>query len=239
MKQLNPHISVDCVLFGFGENNLNVLLVPRQEESNTKSKMKLPGGLVYDDEDLDDSAQRILNELTGLDKILLKKFDVFGAPNRISSKMEDKEWLQNISNLPINRVVTIAYYAIINMEVLKNQKNKQKAIWYPVNKLPQLIFDHNEIVKKAIENLRKEIQYSPLEFEFLPKKFSLRQLQTVYEKIFDDILDNRNFRKKMSTYPYIVCSDEKEKEVAHKPALLYYFDKKIYSKHNKENQKII
>jgi 8-oxo-dGTP diphosphatase len=239
MNRLNPHISVDCVIFGFDGPHLKVLLVerekmPEEDSSIPSGLLKLPGSLISDAEDLDHSASRVLKELTSLDHIYLKHFSVFGNPDRLSN-LNDLAWLRSTSGLPIERVVTIAYYSLVKIsESNPNESLPDKTCWISVNEIPQLIFDHNIIVEKALDALRKELRTEPIGFELLPKKFSLRQLQNLYEVILGNKLDNRNFRKKVSKLEYLIVQTEKEKGVNHKPALLYRFDKKIFLKKRKD-----
>lgn len=237
--RLNPHISVDCVIFGFDSHQLKVLLIEREKIEGKDidpemGKMKLPGSLIDDTEDLDSSAYRVLQELTGLSKIYLHQFSVFGNPDRLN-KTSDLAWLQATSGLPVERVVTIAYYSLVKI----NESNPQESLsditrWIPVSELPQLIFDHNNIVQKALEALRKELRTEPIGFELLPKKFTLRQLQALYEEILGNELDSRNFRKKLGKLDYLVALPEKEENVSHKPAQLFKFDKKMFAKVRKD-----
>jgi 8-oxo-dGTP diphosphatase len=232
MADLNPHVSVDCVIFGFDNRKLKVLLIEREKVSgpNFRShELKLPGSLIFETEDLDASAIRTLKELTGLDNIFLKQFAVFGLPGRLAPK-EDLEWLRKTSRLMVDRVVTIAYYSLIK---ISESNITEKTIWHPVDELPGLIFDHNQIIEKALGILRKEIRTEPLCFELLPKKFSLRQMQNLYEAILGESMDNRNFRKKIKRLEFLVPLSEWESGVNHKPAQLYRFDKKFYRKHRK------
>jgi 8-oxo-dGTP diphosphatase len=239
MKNLNPHISVDCVIFGFDSEVLKILLIERdklQDESPEVESglMKLPGNLIDENEDLNESAYRVLKELTGLDKIYLKQFSVFGSPERLNNT-NDLSWLRTTSGMQIERVVTIAYYSLVKIDESDPQAHMNaNAIWYPVNNLPKLIFDHNIIIKQALDTVRKELRTEPIGFELLPKKFTLRQLQNLYEVILGTTLDNRNFRKKISNLEYLVPLSEKEKGVNHKPAQYYRFDKKLYNKHQKD-----
>lgn len=232
MTNLNPHVSVDCVVFGFHESKLKVLLIEREklQRSNIGGhKLKLPGSLISQSEDLDISAERVLKELTGLDKIYLKQFSVFSSPGRLSPP-EDLAWLRQTSGLMVDRVVTIAYYSLIK---ISDATITDKTLWYSVDALPELIFDHNHIIIKALEALRKEIRSEPLCFEMLPKKFTIRQMQTLYEAILGESLDNRNFRKKVKPLEFLISLPEKEREVSHKPAQLFKFDRKIYEKHRR------
>jgi hypothetical protein len=130
----------------------------------------------------------------------------------------------------VDRVVTIAYYSLIK---ISESNITERTIWLPVDDLPDLIFDHNRIIRKALEALRQEIRSEPLCFELLPKKFTIRQMQNLYEEILGEPMDNRNFRKKVKPLEFIIALVEKEKEVNHKPAQLFKFDKKIYEKHRK------
>lgn len=231
MTNLNPHVSVDCVIFGFEAGTLKVLLIEREKITGMPHghKLKLPGSLISETEDLDFSANRTLKELTGLDNIYLKQFAVFGSPDRLSPEV-DLVWLRKTSGLMVDRVVTIAYYSLIKI----SESNKtDRTIWHPVRELPDLIFDHNHIVKTALVTLKDEIRREPLCFELLPKRFTLRQMQNVYEAILGERLDNRNFRKKIRPLEYLIPLAEKEKNVNHKPARLYRFDKKLFEKNRK------
>ncbi len=232
MLNLNPHVSVDCVIFGFQEGKLKVLLIKREKIPHSHlggHKLKLPGSLISATEDLDISAVRTLKELTGLEEIFLKQYGVFGSPERLTPA-EDLSWLRKTSGLMVDRVVTIAYYALIK---ISESNITDKTIWQPVNELPELIFDHNQIIRKALESLQHDFRNEPLCFEFLPKKFTLRQMQNIYEAILDENMDNRNFRKKIRPLEFLIPLPEKEIEVNHKPAQLYRFDKKLFEKHKK------
>jgi len=229
---LNPHVSVDCVIFGFNDRKLKVLLIEREKVpmSHLKGhKLKLPGNLISEVEDLDISATRTLKELTGLDNIFLKQFGVFSSPERLSPSV-DLAWLRRTSGLKVDRVVTVAYYSLIKVA---ESNVTEKTLWHPVTELPDLIFDHNKIIMRALEALQKEIRTEPLCFELLPKKFTIRQMQNLYEAILGERLDNRNFRKKIKPLEFLLPLAEKEKEVNHKPAQLFKFDKRLYEKHRK------
>lgn len=238
MNGLNPHISVDCVVFGFDGKNLKVLLIEREnvsaEISERSHLLKLPGNLISNNEDIDSSAYRVLKELTGLDHIFLKHFAVFGNPDRLNNQ-DDLDWLRATSGMSIDRVVTLAYYSLVKInESNPNESLLEKTMWIPLKDVPQLIFDHNLIIDRALEALRKELRTEPIGFELLPKKFTLRQLQNLYEVIIGNKLDNRNFRKKVSKLEYLIPQAEKEKGVNHKPAQLYKFDRKIFAKNRKD-----
>jgi ADP-ribose pyrophosphatase YjhB (NUDIX family) len=231
MDQLNSSISVDCVIFGFDTIQLKILLIERVKlpEENLlfpSCTLKLPGDLIKDTDDLDRSAYRILKELTGLDHVFLKQFAIFGKPNRLNNP-NDLTWLCSTSKLKVRRVVTVTYYSLL--KIVKSNPAKtllNGAYWIPIKKVPQLAFDHNFIIESGLKALHKEMQTEPFGFELLPKKFTIRQVQNLYEEILGKKLDNRNFRKKLRNLKYIVALPEREKNVNHKPAQLYKLDKK-------------
>lgn len=233
---INPHISVDIVVFGFDINEgLKVLLINRDENNiSGNGRLKLPGNMINIREFLQDSAYRVLKELTGIKNIYLKQFAVFDNPDRLKNG-EDLEWLNKRTGATIERVVTIAYYSIVKLHDFSGElSTENNARWYKIKDIPALIFDHNEIVMKGLDVLRKEFITEPLCFELLPKKFSLNQLQEVSESVLELKLDNRNFRKKVLRLGYILPLDERQKGVAHKPANLYMFDRNKFGKIEKE-----
>jgi ADP-ribose pyrophosphatase YjhB (NUDIX family) len=221
------------VVFGFDSRQLSVLLVRRQdvEGDPEPGKMKLPGSPVADDEDLDHSAYRILRELTGLDRIFLKQFAVFSSPERLRPP-SDLEWLRRMSGVNVERMVTVAYYSLIkiNGSSLPLSESSQ---WVNVDEIPQLTFDHNEIIQRATEQLRREMLTEPIGFELLSKKFTVTQLQILHEVLLRQKIDNRNFRKRILKLKYIVPLNEREKGVSHKPAQLYRFDRKLYKQYKR------
>ncbi len=234
-SDFNPYISVDCVIFGFEEMKLKVLLIERRLKQKNKwvKDLKLPGDLIMEDESLDESAYRVLSELTGLNDIFLKQFYTFGNPHRIND-LKDINWLSETSRLSIKRVVTVAYYSLVNIQkVTLNKDIKYHPRWIDINNIPVLPFDHHEIIVSALDNLKNKLPDEPIVFELLPKKFTLRQLQVLYEQILHVTLDNRNFRKKILQMEFIQRLDEKEKNVSHKPAHLYRFNKRKYQNYRK------
>ncbi|HER08563.1 MAG TPA: NUDIX domain-containing protein [Bacteroides sp.] len=236
-RSINPHISVDCVIFGFSTNQLKVLLIERaytDESGNRHRDLKLPGDFITPDEHLDRAAARILEELTGLHDIYLRQFEVFGHPNRISRKI-DLDWLLETTGLQIHRVVTTAYYALINIsESNRDFAIKNNARWIHISRIPPLAFDHLEIIRRGLKHLQEALRNEPVGFELLPAKFTIRQLQTLYEVILDCKLDNRNFRKKVLGTRYLVQLDEKQAGVPHKPAYFYRFDRNTYMRDRKD-----
>ncbi len=215
-KDPNYHntFSIDNVIFGFDEGDLKILLIERAEEAFI-GQMALPGNLVLEDEDLDHGAARILFELTGLQNAHLEQLYTFGDVNRH----------------PLGRVITVAYYSLIRIKSddLKPRISfAKRASWVSVSKIPKLAFDHNRILEIALERLRGQLRYRPVGFELLPEKFTLSQLQGLYESILQIAIDTRNFRKKIIGFDFLVELGEKQKEVSHRAAKLYRFDKKRY-----------
>jgi 8-oxo-dGTP diphosphatase len=228
---INPHVSVDCVILGFSDNNLEVLLIERSpgNENIDDDLLALPGDLIYEDEKLDEAASRVLKELTNLENIYLEQVYTFGDPDRIS-KEKDIAWLNSVRTNPEARVITVAYTSLVKKELYKPTPSgfARNAIWLPVQDLPILAFDHNQLLEKALEFLKSKIYVEPVGFELLPKKFTMAQLQRLYEIILQTELDKRNFRRKILKTSFVVPLDEKQKGVAHKPARLFKFEKKNF-----------
>ena len=201
----NNHISVDCVVIGFDGEQLKVLLIKRagEEEGEIFHDMKLPGSLIYMDEDLDEAAKRVLNELTGLKNVNLMQFKAFGSKNR---------------TVKIDRA-------------LNRDLDNYQASWVAMPDIKALAFDHNLIIKEAITYVRQYVEFNPSSlFDLLPRKFTASQLRTLYELVYDKQYDVRNFHKKIALMEYVVPLEEKQQGVAHRAARYYRFDKKIYNK---------
>ncbi len=221
----NLFLSVDNVIFGYDEKSekLKVLLIERRKISPDFQPMPaLPGDLIYKDEDLQEAAERILKELTGLDGIYLKQFQAFGDPERVKQE-KDRKWLEAMREEPDSRVITIGYYSLVRLEDYTPTPSSfaQKAEWINIEDVAPLAFDHNQIIDMAMEQLRNDTLAYNISFELLPKKFTLAQLQSLYEIILDKQLDKRNFRKSIKKMDEIVPLNEKQKGVYHKPAQLY------------------
>jgi 8-oxo-dGTP diphosphatase len=235
---LIPNVSIDCVVFGFDFTNLNVLLIERNitVEGTEYADLKLPGDLMRMDEDLDESAGRILKENTGLSNIYLKQLRSFGSTERLKRKQRDLEWLRQIDH-PEEHVITIAYYSLIDISEQNNSEIilSDNARWYPVHEITDLVMDHMDILNIALEHLRLELLNMPIGFELLPDKFTLSQMQKLYEVILGTTFDKRNFRKKISSMKYLIPLNEKQVGVAHKPARLYIFSREVYTKTKKDN----
>ncbi len=214
-----PAVTVDCVVFGLDDAGLRVLLIERGGPP-FEGDWALPGGFVRMDEDLEEAARRELAEETGLEEVFLEQLYTFGAVDRD----------------PRGRVVSVAYYALTNIRDhrVRAATDARDAAWFEVGKLPGLAFDHDGIITAAIERLRGKIAYRPIGFELLPKKFTLTQLQHLYETILQRELDKRNFRKKVLSLGLLVALDELEKDVPRRRARLYRFDKKKYRQLERE-----
>ena len=230
MNIYNPHVSVDCVVFGFDGEKLKVLLIERSinEKNELYNDKKLPGSIILNDEDLDDAASRVLNELTGLKNIYLSQFRSFGDPKRTENP-RDLLWLENTMQLKIGRIVTVAYVALVKIDrKLLVKSDITQANWYDLNEVKQmnLAFDHIEIINKGLEHIRHNMDIEPhLLFELLPRKFTISQLRILYDTVHQTNSDVRNFQKKVALMPYVVALDELETDVPHRAARLYKYKK--------------
>lgn len=207
--------SVDNIIFGFDDGDLKVLLIKRGA-SPFKGLWALPGDLVYPNEDLDTAAYRVLEELTGLKKVYLEQVHTFGAVDRH----------------PLGRVITIAYFSLVKISdfTLMPSSFAQNVEWHTVDKAlkSQLAFDHNDILNTCFNALTHRVRIRPVGFELLPPKFTLTELQHLYESLLQAALDKRNFRKKILSMSLLVDLDELQEGVPHRPAKLYKFDKERY-----------
>ncbi|GHC50859.1 NUDIX hydrolase [Ulvibacter litoralis] len=233
------NISVDCVVFGYDINtkSLNVLLIKRFLESPTKKEVLvddyvLTGYHVYKNETLGDTASRVLKELTGLTNQYKKQFKAFGNPDRLLNP-KDLIWIENEGFNP--RTITIAYYFLLKTEDVDLKANKHKAKWFPVTDLPELGFDHEKIIAEAYEDLKVKCLSEPIIFKLLPDKFTINEVQDLYQSILGIEIDNRNFRRKLINKKYIIALDEKQVGVSKKPAQLYIFSMDVYRKMFQKN----
>ena len=230
--KINPNFSVDCVIFGYDFLHLNVLLVERTYVSRDPSvpdytDYSLTGNHIYEHEDLEEAARRILFSLTGIKDIYLEQFMALGDPNRLK-RPYDQLWIKSIGLDPQNRVLTVGYYSLLNCLETEIHASDRVVKWIPIEEVGELAFDHNIILNKALEHLREKMRISPIAYELLPQKFTLSQLQSLYETIYDTEMDKRNFRKKIGKLKYIIPLNEKQTGVAHKPARLYRFSSEMY-----------
>lgn len=208
-----PSVTVDCVIFGLDDGyDLRVLLIQRAHDPY-KGHWALPGGFVDMDEDLDTAARRELEEETGVTNVFIEQLYTFGEPNRD----------------PRGRVISIAYYALVNLgeHPVVAASDADKAEWHKVSELPTLAFDHEKILKMAINRLRAKVLYKPIGFELLPDKFTLTDLQKLYETILAQKLNRRNFRSKILKLG-LLEQLEQQTNVAHRPAYLYKFNHEKY-----------
>lgn len=208
------HVAVDCIIFGFDNEELKLLIHKRRFEPFL-GDWSLFGGFMQSGESLDDAANRILFELTGLEEIYMEELQTYGDINRD----------------PAGRVISVAYYALIPAHrYSKSFSEKYGAVWVSLKDLPELIMDHNTMVEGALRRLRRRTASQPIGFELLPSKFTLPQFQALYEAIYQTEIDKRNFRKKISAMNVLVKLEEKDKSSSRKGAFLYRFDKKKYNK---------
>jgi len=208
-------LSIDCLIFGFKKSELDILLV-QHGEGISKGKWALPGGWIRYNESSDDSAARILHDLTGVSKIYLEQLRVFG----------------NVDRYPAKRVITIAYYALVKPEnyALDPGSTAADVKWFKIGDVPDLPYDHNQILNAGLSYLKHKVRHEPIGFNLLPKKFTLLQLQELYEAILEKKLDKPNFRRKLMKMNLLDPCKEKQTDVSHRAASLYRFDKKIYDK---------
>jgi 8-oxo-dGTP diphosphatase len=206
-------ISVDCVIFGFDENELKILLI-KSDLDQFRGKWSLLGDIVHTDEDPDDAAYRVLLNRTGMQDLYLEQVQTFGK----------------VSRHPAGRVVTIAYYSLVNIQLSTLRNLANELHWHPVKKIKQMAFDHKEIVDACYARLKEKLKEHPVGFNLLPKNFSLRELQNLYEAILDVKLDRRNFRKKIMSMGLLIDLNEMEDDVPHRPAKLYKFNEEAFKK---------
>jgi 8-oxo-dGTP diphosphatase len=222
IKNINPNVSVDCVVFGFDNERLKVLLVEQKLPNKEKVQFALPGDLIVDDESLDEAANRVLFEISGLSGIFLQQFKAFGDPSRVSD-IKDLDWLKSYRSNPQARVITVAYMALVKMEEFSPEASLlvERVFWRNIEDMPVLAFDHNVILADALERLRDDFVNYKTGFELLPEKFTLGHIQRLYEIILGKDLDKRNFRKKILKEKLVAPTDQKQIGVLHKPAVLY------------------
>jgi hypothetical protein len=208
-------LSIDCLVFGFQKSELEILLV-QHGEGISKGKWALPGGWIKYNESIDESAGRVLKDLTGVSNIYLEQLRAFGETERYPDK----------------RVITIVYCALIKPEDYKLHGGftASDAKWFKISDVPHLPYDHSKILKSGLEHLRHKVQHEPIGFNLLPKKFTLLQLQELYEAILQKKLDKPNFRRKLINMNLLEACKEKQTDVSHRAATLYRFDKKTYDR---------
>lgn len=214
-----PALTTDCIIFGFDDYELKILLIERAYDP-FKNKWALPGGFVNMDETTEEGALRELHEETGLKNVFIEQLYTFS----------------DVERDPRGRVVSVAYFALIKLEdySIHAGDDASQAEWFSVNDLPELAFDHDLIINIALERLCSKIRYQPIGFELLPPMFTLTQLQNLYEVVLQRELDKRNFRKKILKMDLLIPLEEKQKNVRHKAARYYKFDKEKYEELTKK-----
>lgn len=214
-NQIIDALSIDCVIFGFNHAKLYILLV-KHGEGISKGEWALPGGWIQYDESVDDAAYRILTQQTAVSKIYLEQLKTFG----------------DVKRYPTRRVITVAYFALVNPEdfELHPGTSVSDAQWFDIHEVPKMPYDHNQILDFGFNHLKHKIQHEPIGFNLLPKKFTLLQLQELYEAILEKKLDKPNFRRKLMNMNLLISCNEKQKDVAHRAAQLYRFDKRVYDR---------
>lgn len=211
-KNAKMYVATDCIIFGFDEGKLKLLIFRRRVEP-LKNSWSLIGSFVRLEEDVDQAAKRVLTEITGLENVFMEELRSYGKAERD----------------PGFRSISIGQYALIRLdEYDKELVKKHGAHWYEIDKLPELLLDHNQMVEDALERLKRKARYRPIGFELLPEKFTIPQLQQLYEAIYQKDLDARNFRKKVLSLNVLVKLDEKDKSTSRRGAFLYKFDYKNY-----------
>jgi 8-oxo-dGTP diphosphatase len=228
-----PSLSIDCVIFGFHSNQLKVLLLRLKYGPN----WSLPGGFIYRQEHIDDAANRILMERTGLNKIFLRQFRIFGDPGRsdlnaMSTVLEAEKIRLDGDHWVLQRFLTVGYYALVEFSHVQPRADSisMACEWADLHRVPHLIMDHGAILESALGTLRQQLNYQPIGYNLLPAKFTMPELQSLYETILDKKLDRRNFQRRMLGYGILKRLKETRKGGAHKAPYLYSFNLRRYRK---------
>lgn len=207
------YVAVDCIIFGFHQGTLKLLLIKRKFDP-CMGEWSLMGGFLNKDESIDAAAERVLQDLTGLENVYMEQIGIFGELDRD----------------PGERVLSAAYYALINIDDYdKELAASHNAVWVPITEIPDLIFDHSKMVRIAQKQLKRKAAVEPIGFNLLPELFTLPQLQSLYEAIFGDTLDKRNFRKKLLAMDVFEKTEEKDKSNSKRGAYYYRFDYDKYT----------
>jgi ADP-ribose pyrophosphatase YjhB (NUDIX family) len=227
------HLSLDCVVFGFHENQLKVLLLRLKE---TK-EWALPGGFVFENESMELAAKRVLKERTGFDDIFLRQFKVFSDPERSKSNPAVSDLKHAGITYPEaswfrQRFISVGFYALVEFSQVMPQPDHLSDLceWVNLNQIGKLMLDHNEILEKALETLRLQLTFQPIGYNLLPEKFTLSELRKLYETILGKELDRRNFQRKIMAYDILIRLEEVRLGVAHKSPVLYRFNLENYKK---------
>jgi 8-oxo-dGTP diphosphatase len=219
MSKILKNLSVDCSIFGFEDGMIKLLLIKRKD-SFIDEEWALPGGNIRSDEGVNSAAQRILEEMSGVADVYMDQVYVFGEPARVKG-----------------RIVTVAFYALVNPKkyLLKpNIPGALEARWFNLNSIPKVALDHQEIIDTSFKKLKRRFRFEPIGYELLPENFTLRELQNLYEQIYEIKMDNRNFRKKILGTKILVELNGYQERVSHRPARLYRFDPAMYETYKKQ-----
>jgi hypothetical protein len=238
MRSIIPNLSVDCVVFGFDYKKLNVLLTKRElkdPETGTIlfTDYTVQGHHVLEKENIDEAASRVLKDKTGLNNIYLEQFYAFGDTDRML-KERDQLWSKKAYPMVSDHVITVGYFSLVDSSKVNPDTQHPETQWFPVDELPELGFDHEKIIQKALSCLRIKLSREPIGFELLPEKFTLTQMQTLYEVVLGTKFDRRNFRKKVAQMKYVIPLDKKQNGVARKSAQLFIFSRDVYDRTKKE-----
>lgn len=238
MEAIISNISVDCVIFGFDNNTLKVLLTKRELKDKETGELlisdyTLQGHHILVGENIDDAAKRVLKDKTGLENIYLEQFQTFGDINRLKHP-KDQLWLKTMYPMVSEHVVSVCYYSLVDSTKVNPDLQHPYSSWFPVNELPELGFDHEEMISMALDYLRNKLWREPVGFELLPDKFTLSQLQSLYEAILNTEIDRRNFWKKVSQMKFVIPLDEKHKAGSRKKAQAFIFSKDVYERTRKD-----
>ena len=231
IQHVESNLSVDSVIFTIQEGKLKVLLT----QPMPSVKWMVPGGFMHKNEEASAAAHRSLKGRTGVEHIYLHQFKIFSKPDRFSFQKLFSEHQTSgdkqldLSMLP-ERVISIGFFALVNFEsiIITGGEHKEATSWTDIKNIPDLMFDHNEIVQEAVEALRKELYFKPIAYNLLPEKFTMPELQNLYEIIFDKSLERSSFQKKMLKWNIYERLEERREGVAHKRPFLYKFDKDKY-----------
>jgi 8-oxo-dGTP diphosphatase len=234
-KTYIPHVCIDCAIFGYHDHRLKILL----SQIENLNGLSLPGGYIKRTDTMDEAASRIVEERTSIKGLYLQQYKTFGGPDRVKFNEIDLDRLAQIPGLKklksswlIDQTISIGYYAITDFSLSKPQPGfmDHSCDWYDIDKIPSLLFDHNQMVKDALQTLRSQLYYQPIAQNLLPGKFTLTEIHAVYETILGKKLDIRNFPKKIAFLGLITKLNEKRNIGPHRAPFLYTFNKKKYKK---------
>jgi ADP-ribose pyrophosphatase YjhB (NUDIX family) len=232
-KYFMPSLSLDCVIFGFHENQLKVLLL----KMKALDQWSLPGGFILKQEDMETAAARVLKERTGASDIFLQQFKVFSHPKRadirVHQRMMKKDGIKTTrDNWLLQRFITVGYYALVDFENVNPvpDQNAESCEWQEIHEVRELMMDHRQILDEALATLRLQLNHQPIGYKLLPEKFTMPELQKLYETILDKKLDRRNFHRRITGYGFVKKLKETRKGGAHKAPFLYSFDTRKYKK---------